>query len=177
MQAKKYLVLIWSVFVLIPALPTLGKAGDLPAPTGEVLLTISGTIEHANATSPEGQPVALFDRAMLEAIPTHITKTKTAWTDGEVAFSGPKLADVLKLVGVESGVLIAQAINDYAIEIPVSDALDWDVILAMETDGVPLSVRTKGPLWVIYPWSDHPELRKDLYWGRSIWQLISIEAK
>ena len=51
------------------------------------------------------------------------------------------------------------AANDYFVDIPTSDFRDYDAILAMEADGETLSRREKGPLWLMYPISDHAELR------------------
>ena len=51
------------------------------------------------------------------------------------------------------------AANDYFVDIPTQDFRDYDAILAMEADGKQLSRRDKGPLWLMYPISDHAELR------------------
>ena len=37
-------------------------------------------------------------------------------------------------------------------------------------------MRERGPLWVIYPWSQHPELDDRIHRQRSIWQLTAIEV-
>ncbi|MCH8808257.1 MAG: hypothetical protein IH993_00260, partial [Proteobacteria bacterium] len=37
-----------------------------------------------------------------------------------------------------------------------------------------LRTRSKGPLWVIYPWSERPELRTQVVYGRSIWQIKEL---
>jgi hypothetical protein len=50
-------------------------AQDLPAPTGEVILTITGTIEKTNA---EGALV--LDAALLASLPQHSFTTSTIWT-------------------------------------------------------------------------------------------------
>ena len=46
----------------------------------------------------------------------------------------------------------------------------------MEADGKPLSRREKGPLWLMYPISDHAELRDPIYLRRLIWQVVRIES-
>jgi hypothetical protein len=38
-------------------------------------------------------------------------------------------------------------------------------------------VREKGPLVIIYPFDDQPELRSALRYSRAIWQLRSIEIR
>jgi hypothetical protein len=39
-----------------------------------------------------------------------------------------------------------------------------------------MSVRDKGPLWVIYPYDAVPEYKSERIYARSIWQLVSIEV-
>ena len=68
------------------------------------------------------------------------------------------------------------AANDYYVDIPTSDFRDYDAILAMEADGETLSRREKGPLWLMYPISDHAELEDPIYLRRLIWQVVRIEA-
>jgi hypothetical protein len=55
--------------------------------------------------------------------------------------------------------LRAKAINDYAIDIPLSDAVQGGPIVAYRLDGDTMSVRDKGPLWIVYPYdanADYP---------------------
>ncbi len=40
-----------------------------------------------------------------------------------------------------------------------------------------MSVREKGPLVIIYPFDDKPELRDAVHYSRAIWQLRSLELK
>jgi hypothetical protein len=134
-----------------------------------VILIVSGNISHDN-----GNGVARFDRAMLEALPAATIRTETPWTEGSVEFHGPLLKAVLETVGATGDQLKAVALNDYAVDIPFGDAFDYGVILAISQDGVRLRTRTRGPLWVIYPWSDQPQLKGDTYYSRSIWQLREI---
>ena len=71
----------------------------------------------------------------------------------------------------------ARAINDYAVEIPVRDLWADRVIVAMTMDGERLLVRSKGPLWIIYPWSENQNLQNVEIYARSIWQLRTIEVE
>ena len=72
--------------------------------------------------------------------------------------------------------LRATAINDYTVEIPVSDAVEGGPIIAYSVDGKPMSVRDKGPLWVIYPYDSGAQYRSEVIYSRSIWQLDRIEV-
>jgi hypothetical protein len=93
-------------------------------------------------------------------------------------FSGPLLRDVLApLTLSENAKLKLTALNNFQTEIPITDVMNYDVIVALEKGGAPMSIRENGPLWVIYPVSDHPELREQIYNNRMIWQLIDIEVE
>ncbi|RYH00523.1 oxidoreductase, partial [Salipiger sp. IMCC34102] len=80
------------------------------------------------------------------------------------------------LLEVDGGTLLATAINDYTVEIPVSDAVEGGPIIAYQMDGAEMQVRDKGPLWIVYPYDDTPEYRSEVIYSRSIWQLDRIEV-
>ena len=151
-------------------------AEGLPKPEGRVILRVFGKIENTTVTI-DGKPTATFDRTMLENLSQASIRTHTPWTDGVVTYEGPLLRDLLARVGAYGAILSAIAINDYAIDIPADDAASYRVILALKMNGKYLTVRTKGPLWVIYPWDEREELQSETFYSRSIWQLKEIEVK
>lgn len=161
-------VLIAVVVVTAPA----AAQSDLPEPQGEVILTVSGNVTAAN----QGD-LLVFDREMLEALPVTVFTTSTIWTDGEQEFTGVALKDLLDVIGVDGGTLVAIAVNDYQIEIPVADAVENGPIVAYLRNGEPMSVRDKGPLWVVYPFDDNADYRTEVIYSRSIWQLEQIEVR
>ena len=63
-----------------------------------------------------------------------------------------------------------------AVTIPVAEVREYSVLLALDRDGRPLSVRERGPLWVIYPWQQHPGLDDRVHRQRAIWQLTRIDV-
>lgn len=146
-------------------------SADLPTPSGEVLLTVTGAISETNAVGK-----AHFDREMLEALDREGFTTTTIWTDGARSFVGVSLAELLEAVGAEGSVLRASAINDYTVEIPVADAVEGGPIVAYLMDDEPMSVRDKGPLWIVYPFDSARELQSEEIYARSIWQLNRIEV-
>ena len=155
--------------LLLGAGPPAGRsagAQELGVPEGRVILTISGRIDLTN-----GKGVADFDRAMLEAMPFTAIETMTPWTDSVARFEGPLARHLMERVGARGSRVLATAINDYGVDIPMADFERYPVILAMKMNGKVLRTRNKGPLWVIYPWSDRPELRNEVVYGRSIWQI------
>jgi hypothetical protein len=153
------------------ALPLCGRAQALQAPAGTVVLSVGGRIQRTN----QGERAAL-DMAMLEALAQRSFTTKTPWFKEASKFTGPLLRDVLSLVGAQGTTLRMAALNDYRIDVPSDDALRFDVLLARMIDDKPISVREKGPLFVIYPFDTDAALRTPLYYSRSVWQLKSIDV-
>jgi len=141
------------------------------APTGKTVLTISGKL----AGQPDAK--AAFDLARLEALPQRSFTTQTPWQAQPVQFSGPLLRDVLAAAKAQGKQLKAVALNDYKVNIPVSDTQRFDVVLALRINGELIPVRHKGPLFVVYPYDSNEELRSTLYYSRSIWQLKAIEVE
>lgn len=156
--------------VAVSTVPLL--ADTLADPEGEVVLTVSGLIEATN--SDVG---AQFDLAMLEALDSTTIETSTIWTEGTHVFTGVPLAVLVEALGAEGTNLRATAINDYAVDIPLSDAVQAGPIVAYKMDGNVMSVRDKGPLWIIYPYDSNADYRSEVIYSRSIWQLDRIEAR
>jgi hypothetical protein len=150
----------------------LASADTIPAPKDPVILTVTGKVTNRN--SAEG---AAFDAQMLQALPSRVTVTNTPWYPEKTRFEGPIGAALLDLVGANGTMLRVTALNDYVVEIPVADFRKWPVILATKIDGKPISVREKGPIFVIYPFDQEPSLYNELYFGRSAWQLKTIEVR
>ncbi|MDO9637891.1 MAG: molybdopterin-dependent oxidoreductase [Pseudotabrizicola sp.] len=145
--------------------------GSLPAPSGAVILTVHGDIARTN-----GNAEAALDKAMIEAIGVVTMHTGTIWTDGTSEFQGVELARLLAHLGADGRTLRLTALNDYAVEIPVSEAVDGGPMLAFRMDGKDLSPRDKGPLWMIYPYDVNSAYKNEVSYSRSIWQLTRIEV-
>ena len=162
-------------FILRPLLGavvlSLAAFGGAPAdalerPQGEILLTVSGAIGVTNAGD-----AAVFDLAMLEALEQVSFATTTIWTDGVQEFTGVSLRVLMDALQIEGATLKATAINDYTVEIPASDAIQGGPIIAYYRNGQPMSIRDKGPLWVVYPYDQNPDYKSETIYARSIWQL------
>jgi len=150
---------------------TSASAEQLPAPEGEVLLTVSGAIENETADG-----VVSLELAQLQALPEQVFTTSTIWTETPVVFTGVSLRDVLDHAGVEATKIKAVALNDYIVEIPLDGVSDQAPIIAYLMDGEQMSPRDKGPLWIVYPYDADPDYRTEVVYSRSIWQLNRIVA-
>lgn len=154
-----------------PGMPSAGAS--LAPPTGTVVLEVEGDIANGNG----GTGIARFDEAMLAALPSHTLKTSTVVTDGTQVFEGFLMRDLLALLGARGSVVAATALNDYSVEIPVSDFSRFDVIVATTRNGKRLEKSGKGPLWIVYPRDDHEELQDIRYDYRWVWQLYRLDIK
>lgn len=102
--------------------------------------------------------------------------TANEFIDGTRLFKGPLMREVLNMCGAGNAHTVRLiAANDYQVEINTEEFLTYDVILAHSVDGEPLSRRDKGPLWLIYPMSDNPELEDPVFNSRLIWQVVRVE--
>ena len=149
----------------------LAVAQDLPAPKGDVLLTVSGAV-----TTQNSETGAELDFAMLEELERRRVETSTIWTEGKQVFEGVSLSVLVEALGLEGTTLRASAVNDYAVDIPMSDAIEGGPIVAYLLNGAEMSLRDKGPLWIIYPYDENAAFRTEVIYSRSIWQLNRIEA-
>jgi len=154
---------------LLAAVCTPARA--LEPPAGVVVLTLVGRVRNTN----DGRR-AQFDMAMLEGLPQQTLVTATPWYAQARRFTGPFLRDVLAAAGAQGTTLRLTALNDYRVDMPFEDAQRHDVVVARLLDDKPLAVRDRGPLLVLYPFDARPELRSAVYYGRSAWQLRTIEV-
>jgi hypothetical protein len=150
----------------------LAGAAPLDQPAEKTILTISGKIADTNQ---EGR--AVFDRAMLEGLGMTSFVTATPWYNEPVKFEGVMLDRLMTAVGASGNRLVIIALNDYSAELPIADAKQYKVMLALKRDGEYLTVRDKGPLFIVYDFDSDPDLRNQKFYARSVWQIARIEVK
>ena len=158
-QIKKTIWLLVATFAM--AVPRIASAQDS-------VLTIINTETGVETTLSETE---------LLALPQVVVNTENEFVDSMTSFEGPLGRDVLALVGEGGGTVVLTAVNDYAVEVPIEDFINYDVVFAVSADGQRFSRRDKGPIWVVYPMSDHEELLDPVFNARLIWQLVKVEVK
>ncbi|AVJ19756.1 molybdopterin-dependent oxidoreductase [Serratia rhizosphaerae] len=137
-------------------------------------LEVSGNISHFTDTANKRY---VFSDQDLFAMPVNSISTSTSWTPRR-KFDGVAVADILKKVGAKGQTLSMHALNDYYIDIPLSDVEKYNIILAYKMDGEMLKIRNFGPLFLVYPRDESgPELNSPLYNSRFIWQVNRIVIK
>lgn len=158
----------WGLLALALMMPE-ARAQALAKPKGPVLLTVSGRIAQHNTGR-----AAEFDLAMLNALPVHQFATKNPWKDPVMTYTGPALKTLLQAVGANGQALRLVALDKYEAHVPMDDVARYNPVLALRVDGKPLTVRTLGPVQLMYPFDQYPEINVELYSGRAVWQLRRI---
>ncbi|WP_375690809.1 oxidoreductase [Pseudooceanicola sp. LIPI14-2-Ac024] len=126
-------------------------------------VVVSGGDEHA------------LDRTALEALPWTEFTTATIWTDGPQAFGGVAFGDLMDFLDIDPEHLTLVAANGYRVERAAHELQLEGALLAYERNGAPMSLRDKGPVWLVYNYDSDAAYRTEVTYANSIWQLDRIE--
>lgn len=139
-----------------------------------VFLTISGRI--GKTTNNIDRTYELSEREFL-ALPTSTVTTSTPWTP-KSEFVGPLLSDLLKVVAAKGNNIRLMALDDFSVEVDADYLSKFGTILATTKDGVRMTVRDFGPIFVMFP-RDRFRTELDTPVGASnmVWQLCGIEVE
>ena len=174
----KYPTALWTValWLLTASVVSAQEPEPLPYTKGAVILEVSGDISVGNAKTSDGGWLARFDFDMLDALGDSSFHTSTPW-DSARTYSGPAGSLLLDRLGAGGTNIVAEALNDYAASIPRSDFTRRGAILATRIDGLPMTVRDKGPVFIVYPFDDRPGLKRTEFFQRSVWQLSRLHVE
>lgn len=163
----------WALVAVVTLLQLCASAQagacSLPLPREAIVLTIEGEIQECNSGTQ-----ADFDMAMLEALPKTIVKTENPWEPAEAIYEGVLLRELVDHVRASGTVLNIRALNDYHADLSIEDVKQYGVILAYKRNGQYMPVREKGPLFVVFPFSDVPSLVSEQRFAQSVWQVKKI---
>jgi hypothetical protein len=165
------------------------------APTGPVLLTISGAITRSNRGP--------FDPALDQMMHKHKVHFEHAFATGFAALAalparsisptleydarvhtlrGPLLTHVLAMAGARLAAgtrIVLRAVDGYAVTITAEQARTQEFIVATHLDGQPMGLGSLGPLWAVIDADRLPALAgKPLAerFGACPWALYHIEV-
>lgn len=153
---------------LLASCPAL--ALSMPAPTGTVLLVIRGAIDMPNVGDE-----AHFDKALLATLPQHGFETGTPWDEEPQGFEGVLLKDVLAAAGARSSNIDAIGRDDYRASLRDIDIENHPVLLAYRQNGKDLTLRTLGPLRIMFPFDASPEFNSQNHIAAAVWQVVTLE--
>lgn len=162
--------ILWATIFLGSVLFAVGvQANELQAPSGRVILEVTGALERTTDGTE-----ALFDLDQLESLGLTEISTESPWTDGMTTFQGVPLSALVEHIGATGDTVRLLALDDYTVTLPTSDFDRYQPILATRRDGEPMRIRDKGPIWIIYPWSDYPEIQNEENYAKAIWQVFRM---
>lgn len=156
---RSWLVAIMFVTVSSVSLPS-AKAADLLLmwldPTGRILAQ---------------RELKLSD---LDAFDQKVISTTTLWNSAPRRFAGPELKTLSEMTGLTPIKAELQALNDYSVEVPREDWLNYELILSSRIDGKIPRIYEKGPYWLIYNVDTMPKPTPQRFISRMIWQVFRI---
>ena len=91
-------------------------------------------------------------------------------------YEGPLLVDVLKAAGAEGDTVTIQALDGYAVEMPLAEAVANGAVVALKRNGEPLSIGGFGPTHVVFPRADRADLA-DMPDDNWIWSIFHIKVE
>jgi len=137
-------------------------------------LDVSGAISRYTDTRAR---VYRVSEPVLRMLPQYTIVTATSWTPRS-AFVGPRIVDILQLVGANGKEVEFQTLNNYVYSISIEEARRYGVILAHTQNGKRLTPSDFGPLFVVYPRDQYPnELKTPITEAKYVWQVIGMRVK
>ena len=139
------------------------------------LFSVAASASPATLTVTVGGQDKVYSIEELEALGLTNFQTTTTWTDGAQLFEGVLLSDIAKAYGIDKGTVTVTAINAYAADIDIGEVLSVPVMLATRMNGERMSVRDKGPFWVVYPRDTLPDYADERHNYKWVWQVSSLK--
>ena len=150
-------------------------AGDaIPAPTGDVVLTLFGDIGVTNS----GDTLQL-DMPTLEGFGLVKYAVNDPWLEATNTYTGVLMSDLSKVLGasVDATSLRITALDDYSVDISLEDAEKWPILLATRINGDYMDVENSGPTRVIFPLDTYPDIDKVETKTLWVWNIKSVEVR
>lgn len=145
---------------------------EIPAPEGEVVLTVTGRISETNVGD-----TLVFDMETLENLGLVTYEVSDPWLQDNVSYTGVLLSDLLQVAGAAGAAteVNALALDGYAAPIPFSEFDKWPVLLATQAAGSYMSIENNGPTRIIFPY----DLIEDITDARnmSVWNMEILEVR
>ncbi len=154
---------------LAPIIFTLLAA--MPAMAADALFVLSGTNSKGEMVN-----VAMTRPAADEFGLTEIQTKLVSQGEDLHKVKGIAIGGLIKKYDLVGGSLAIEALDGYSIDVPRSVIDSYPAIIGLEIDGRPISVRERGPAWLIYPVSSFKELDSPEFEARSVWQIKAIKV-
>jgi DMSO/TMAO reductase YedYZ molybdopterin-dependent catalytic subunit len=144
-----------------------GPPAPIPSPSGKAVLTITGAVNNHN----EGSAVA-FDQSVLDVMATVTANIYEPFIKKDMKFTGVPVVNVLARAGISPTATSIElhALDDFTIELKVSDLADPGILLATKADDARIPVDSGGPIRLVFPADSAVGKNRDIW----IWSIDSI---
>ena len=153
--------------------PTIKPGDSVPAPSGEVILSLQGAIGQSNVDGRLD-----FDMTTLEQIGLIEFSVDDPHIGKRITYQGVPISALLAVAQVSNSAaeIDARALNDYEATLQIQAIKDWPVIIATKRDGERMSIVDKGPLEIVFPYGIYP-INPDEFNNLWVWQLRALEIR
>ncbi len=135
--------------------------------TDEVVLTIF----------EEGEPLQKYSQKMLDVHPESFSlSTMTPWTNAVDQYKAIPLKSILGSIINKYDTLHLKAENGFEVHENIRFLLDADAFLAFKKNGQFMRLRDKGPVWLLFPYSQRPKLDDAFHNQVAVWMLYEVNA-
>lgn len=122
-----------------------------------------------------GPKELIFSEQQLQALPQKTFTTKHTWWTSAQEFSGPLMVDAIKQVCPSAEKIYLRSLDQYSVMVDLTKVAKYEPILALKIDGKPLTIREKGPIWVMID-TDGFKLPVRSLDNMFVWQLYYIRV-
>ncbi len=163
---KKAIFLTLAVILLSSLLTGCGSQEN--ADLGPALLTVSGKIGAKNSGDTYVLDQAYFEARSVELV------LDDPWMGGGITYRGVLVRDLAKDVKVANDAKVLRVISSdgQTLNIYLTDAEKWDIMLAHWADGTELDADSGGPVKVVFP-AEARNTYVDKFW---MWWLTNAEV-
>jgi hypothetical protein len=146
--------------------------GPVPAPTGPVVLTLTGKIGQRSLD----RSALHFDAAILDELGVVKAKVYDPWVKQELEFQGVWMNDLINAAKPTSGAqsIHITALDNYQIDLSLADVRAGGILVATKRgDGSPLPIDEGGPVRVVFVGGVPSGASADQW----IWSLTMIDLR
>lgn len=146
--------------------------GPVQAPTGPVVLTLTGKIGQRNVD----RSALHFDAAILDELGVVKAKVYDPWVKQELEFQGVWMNDLIEAAKPTSGAqsIHITALDNYQIDLSLADVRAGGILVATKKgDGSPIPIEEGGPVRVVFVGGVPSGASADQW----IWSLTMIDVR
>ena len=151
------------------ATASLSPGSAIPAPSSDVILTLSGDIGVKNVGD-----TLQFDMATLEKLGLVKYTVDDPWLNTPVTYTGVLMSDLRRFAGPTAKNFHMTALDAYTVDLSFNDIEKWPILLATRSNGNYMDVENAGPTRIIYPYHNY-DFDPVAYNDHWIWSLALME--